>query len=213
MATRWTTPTIKATVHNIDVSDCTVMMTLWQYTNRMRSRSKTLDIEDSSLAKSLVGDDTVIVATLTQEQSGMFDAYHDVSVIVNFIDSNGTRGATDPYVLRLKDNPVSRELENGTGTIVPHVDYEVDLVVAEMLSTVTVGNGAITTEKLHDGAVTTPKISDSQVTTAKIASSAVTEAKIADGAVTASKVGTGVMTDARTTVLSLAEIDALFTAQ
>ena len=266
MATRWTTPMIKATITSVDVTTCTVQLTLYQYLNRMKSRSRRVDVYDESLTKGLVGSDTVVLCKLTQEQSGSFDPFKPVYVIANYIDSNGTRGATETGQLVFHDNPVDEVLPDGTGDIGALVDYEVDLVVADMIGTTTVGNGAITTQKLADGAVTTikladgavtpekmsggvivadgsittaklasgavtegkiasgavtsgklgsgavttAKIGDSQVTTAKVADGAVTTAKVADGAITADKVGTGVMTDARTTVLSLSDIDALF---
>lgn len=156
MATLYTTPTVKVTVKGVDVSGSTAMLTLWQYENRMRTKSRKLDIEGDQLAMSLVGDDTVLVCVLTQEQSGMFEPRKEVLVKANFIDSKGTRVATEESTLRFSENPVDRVLENGTGTIDPTVEHEVEAEVAELIASVTVGT--VTTKDIADGAVTKDKL-------------------------------------------------------
>lgn len=156
MATRYTTPTVKVTVRGVDVSGSTAILTLWQYENRVRTRSRKLDIEGDQLAMSLVGEDTVLVCTLTQEQSGMFEPRRDVLVKANFIDSHGTRVATGESVLRFAENPVDRVLESGTGLIDPTVEAEVQAEVAELIASVTVGT--VATKDIADGAVTKEKL-------------------------------------------------------
>ena len=61
-------------------------------------------------------------------------------------------------------------------------------------STVSLEDGAVTTQKIAVGAVTTPKIADKSVTDAKLADGAVTTPKIADGAVTTPKIADGAVT-------------------
>ena len=156
MATRWTTPTIVMTVRGIDVSGCAAMLTLWQYENRVRTRSRKLDIEGGQLAMSLVGEDTVLACTLTQEQSGMFMPGKDVLAKANFVDSRGTRVATGESVLRFAENPVDRVLENGTGTIDPTIEHDLDAEVAELIASVTVST--VHTDDIADGAVTKDKL-------------------------------------------------------
>lgn len=194
MATRWTTPLIKATITSLDVTGCTVQLTLYQYVNHMKSRSRRVDVYDDDLTKALVGSDTVVLATLTQEQSGTFDPARPVFVVANYIDGNGTRGATEAGQLTFHDNPVDETLPDGTGDIGALVDYDVDLVVADMIATTTVGNKAVTTAKLDDAAVTTVKVADGAVTEAKLASNSVTNAKVADGAISESKLANGAVT-------------------
>jgi hypothetical protein len=50
-----------------------------------------------------------------------------------------------------------------------------------------IGNGSVTTQKLHTGAVTTAKIHHKAVTTSRLADGAVNTAKLRDGSVTAAK--------------------------
>ena len=64
-------------------------------------------------------------------------------------------------------------------------------------STVSLEDGAVTTQKLADRAVTDAKLADGAVTTPKIADKSVTDAKLADGAVTTPKIADKSVTDAK----------------
>lgn len=60
-----------------------------------------------------------------------------------------------------------------------------------------IATGAVTTDKIADGAITDAKIPDGEIGTAKLAQSAVTSEKIADGAVTTNKLGSNSVTNAK----------------
>lgn len=62
-------------------------------------------------------------------------------------------------------------------------------------STVSLEDGAVTTQKLADRAVTDAKLADGAVTTSKIGNAAVTDDKLADSAVTTSKIDNAAVTD------------------
>ena len=62
-------------------------------------------------------------------------------------------------------------------------------------STVSLEDGAVTTQKLADRAVTDAKLADGAVTTSKIDNAAVTDDKLADSAVTTSKIDNAAVTD------------------
>lgn len=64
-------------------------------------------------------------------------------------------------------------------------------------STVSLEDGAVTTQKLADGAVTDAKLADAAVTTSKIGNAAVSEDELADSAVTTSKIDNAAVTDAK----------------
>ena len=62
-------------------------------------------------------------------------------------------------------------------------------------STVSLEDGAVTTQKLADRAVTDAKLADGAVTTSKIGNAAVSEDELADSAVTTSKIDNAAVTD------------------
>lgn len=76
-------------------------------TNDQGAQELKLTVRPTS--KSLVGDDTVLVSSLTQEQTAQFEPGF-VQVQVNWKTSNGTRHATDIVEIPSFDNLYDEEL-------------------------------------------------------------------------------------------------------
>jgi len=70
--------------------------------------------------------------------------------------------------------------------------------IADIVSSITIGDGEISTAQLADAAITEAKIADDgPVSTAKIADLAITSAKIEDGAVTEDKIADNAVTTSK----------------
>lgn len=94
--TRYTTPPIALAVRNADLTGSDVYVTLEQ-------GDIELTLTDSDLTISTSDADTIIVFSLTQEQSGAFSASASIAVQVNWIKS-GVRYATAITNVRTFDN-------------------------------------------------------------------------------------------------------------
>lgn len=87
----YTTPTITLTIEDQDITASQIYVTLKQREHKM-----TIDYTNLTATAVTVGQrtDTQIEFTLSQQQSAYFDYSLAVSVQVNWISSDGTRGAT-----------------------------------------------------------------------------------------------------------------------
>ena len=217
----YTTPTIPLIVEGFDLSELEVWVTVFQYANQQRSRTRTVTIEDDDLAEKTYSSGTSTVkVTLTQEQSAKFHT-GQVYAIINWMDSGGTRWAFDPVSIPWRDNALDQILTGGSGDAggmetdgVTVSAGEIEVVTTSVqdgsIDTAKLAAKAVTAAKIADGAVGTTQLASSAVTTAKINGQAVTAAKIADGAVTPEKLDRSYAETADFVILSDTDIDALW---
>lgn len=99
----YTTPTISLTVEAIDLSDgYDVYVSLEQGKTELTKTGANLIISTDTHDQVT---DTIIIFTLTQEESASFNLGKSVSVQVNYINSAGVRDATE-----MKTIPVMKNL-------------------------------------------------------------------------------------------------------
>ena len=98
----YTTPTIHLIVEAVDLTGQDVYVTLEQGKTELTKSGTDLIIDTDTHGQVT---DTIIIFTLTQEESAMFNFGKSVSLQVNFINSAGARDATE-----IKTIPVMRNL-------------------------------------------------------------------------------------------------------
>lgn len=92
--TKWTTPAYVLTVAGLDLTGCDIYVT-------MKQSDTIYTFED--VTATYDGTDTVIEFTMTQEQSGAFNAALLCAVQINWV-KDGSRSATDIQYMRIYDN-------------------------------------------------------------------------------------------------------------
>ena len=98
MSTRkYTTPTKRLRVKNIDLTRMRVWVTFSQ--NRFSQSVTKIDCP-----MELDGNDTLITVTLTQSETAKFYTNEKVKIQVNYMDANGNRQATDVIFENVTDN-------------------------------------------------------------------------------------------------------------
>lgn len=95
----YTTPTYAHTVKGIDLTECQVYVT---YKQGIAEVSLQGDTE-------LVGEDTVVTVSLTQEQTAKFRA-GELQVQINWVYPNGKRNATVKRSMQVDGNLMCREV-------------------------------------------------------------------------------------------------------
>lgn len=89
---QFTTPTINLDIEGLD-------LTGWHTETSITQGCAKLTIDDAPCVMTESG--CKLTITLTQEQTGVFEAYKSAQVQVRFINSTGTAGATDIKPIRI----------------------------------------------------------------------------------------------------------------
>ena len=103
MARQYTTPQETIRVSGVDLTGANIYVT---YSDR--ARAKSITITNVTVTKD--GDDSVLTLSLTEEQTGMFEANEKVSVQVNW-KATGKRYATEIANVQWNENLIKEVLE------------------------------------------------------------------------------------------------------
>ena len=107
----YTTPAIPLIVENKDLSSgYDVWVSLEQNKKKLEKKNSDLIITAETHGQQT---DTNIILTLTQEESGSFDFGKSCSVMVNWIDASGVRGATEMKTIPVMRNLLDRVIQYG----------------------------------------------------------------------------------------------------
>jgi len=107
---RWTTPTITLTVEGVDLTETDVYVSLEQGALEMVKTGSALIITTETHEQVT---DTVIIFTLTQEESAAFNLGKAVSVQVNYISAQGVRDATEIKTISVARNLLDEVVSYG----------------------------------------------------------------------------------------------------
>lgn len=102
----YTTPTISLVVEGVDITDKDIYVSLEQGLTELTKTGSDLIVEAEEA-------DTKISLTLTQTESALFDYNKNVSVQVNWIDSDGVRAATEIKTIGVMRNLLDEVISYG----------------------------------------------------------------------------------------------------
>ena len=89
---RYTTPTIQLTVEGADLTDNDVYVTLQQGNVKLTKSGEDLTVTTETVLQQT---NSIILFTLSQEESASFKMNSNVQVQVNWISASGVRAATE----------------------------------------------------------------------------------------------------------------------
>ena len=106
----YTTPTIDLIVEGNDITAYEIYATLEQGINEITKHGDDLTVTTERVGQIT---NTKVSLTLTQAESASFDYTKPVGVQVNWIDAQGTRGATKRANITVERNLLDRVIEYG----------------------------------------------------------------------------------------------------
>lgn len=103
---RYTTPTIPLTVDTIIPEGAQIYATFSQGDNRVTKSGSDMDVQREE-------NETILIVTLTQEETASFKPYLPVMIQVNWVMDDGTRIATSTANISTFDNLLNEVVEYG----------------------------------------------------------------------------------------------------
>ena len=100
---RWTTPTFTLTVKNVNLTGYQIYITIQQ-------GSSVVTVNYADVALNVVGENSILTFTISQQDSAKFDFNNKANVQVNGINSDNHRVATDIMQIDVLANLIDREL-------------------------------------------------------------------------------------------------------
>ena len=100
---RWTTPTQRIVIHDVDLSNCDIYLTVNQGKNSVTFKSPIVSTSDA---------DTILEFDLTQKDTSGFSV-GTATIQINWVTPNNKRFATDTATIKITKNLLEREVTYG----------------------------------------------------------------------------------------------------